>query len=167
MISDLDEIPNPKNIKEFKNSDKVGCFVQKDFLFKLNFINKTQPNWYGTRICKKKNLKSPQWIRNIKAKKMPFYKFYKPKFDKFIQDGGWHFSSVKNAQGIYKKLNSYSEQQWNNNKFKNLELIKKKIELKQDLFDRNHNFKVVKVDNDFPRYIYDNKGKFEEFIYND
>ena len=53
MISDLDEIPNPENIKEFKSTDKIGCFVQKDFLFKLNFINTTIPNWYGTRICKK------------------------------------------------------------------------------------------------------------------
>ena len=167
MISDLDEIPNPTKISDFREKDKYACFVQNNYLLKLNLINISEPKWFGTRMCRKKDLKSPQWLREIKAKKIPFYKFYKPKFDKFIQDGGWHFSSVKNAQGIYKKLNSYSEQQWNNNKFKNLELIKKKIELKQDLFDRNHNFKVVKVDNDFPRYIYDNKGKFEEFIYND
>ena len=51
MISDLDEIPNPKKIKEFTDSDKLGCFVQKDFLYKLNFYNTTQPKWYGTRIC--------------------------------------------------------------------------------------------------------------------
>ena len=84
-----------------------------------------------------------------------------------MQNGGWRFSSVKNAEGIYKKLNSYSEQQFNNEKFKNMETIKRKIDQKKDLFDRNYNFKVVKVDNDFPRYIYDNKEKFEEFIYND
>ena len=68
-------------------------FVQKNFLLKLNLINITQPNWYGTRICKKKYLKSPQWIREIKAIKRPFYKFYKPKFDKFIF--GMHFDFRK------------------------------------------------------------------------
>ena len=31
MISDLDEIPNPENIKEFKSTDKIGCFVRKIF----------------------------------------------------------------------------------------------------------------------------------------
>ena len=54
-------------------------------------------------MCRKKDLRSPQWLRDIKAKDRPFYKFFKPKFDKFINDGGWHFSSVKNAEGIYKK----------------------------------------------------------------
>ena len=167
MISDLDEIPNPAKNLDFKEKDKYACFVQNNYLLKLNLLNISEPRWYGTRMCRKKDLRSPQWLREIKAKKIPFYKFYKPKFDKFIQEGGWHFSSVKNAQGIYKKLNSYSEQQFNNDKFKNLELIKKKIELKQDLFDRKHNFKVVKIDNNFPKYIYDNKEKFKEFIYND
>ena len=165
MISDLDEIPNPENIKEFKSTDKIGCFVQKDFLFKLNFINTTIPNWYGTRICKKRFLKSPQWIRDIKPRKQPFYKFYKPKFDKYIFDGGWHFSSVKTPENIYQKLDSYAEQKWNNENYKNLDIIKKKIELKQDLFNRGYNFKVVKIDKTFPQYLLKNIEKFKDFIY--
>ena len=167
MISDLDEIPNPKKIADFKKENKYGCFVQGNFLFKLNLINTSEPNWYGTRICKKKDLKSPQWLREIKCKKLPFYKFYKPKFDKFIEDGGWHFSSVKTAEDIYQKLNSYAEQQFNNNKFKNLDIIKNKIKEKQDLFDRGYNFKVLEVDNTFPEYIEKNKEKLKEFIYLD
>ena len=165
MISDLDEIPNPEKISDFKKEDKYVCFVQGNFLLKFNLLNISEPKWYGTRMCRKKDLKSPQWLREIKAKKMPFYKFYKPKFDKFIQNGGWHFSSVKSAEGIYKKLNSYSEQQFNNEKFKNIEIIKRKIDQKKDLFDRNYNFKVLKIDNTFPKYIYDNKKKLKELIY--
>jgi len=165
MISDLDEIPNPKKISDFKKEDKYACFVQGNFLLKFNLLNISEPKWYGTRMCRKKDLKSPQWLREIKTKKMPFYKFYKPKFDKFIENGGWHFSSVKNAEGIYKKLNSYSEQQWNNEKFKNMEIIKRKIDQKKDLFDRNYNFKVLQIDNTFPKYICDNKEKLKELIY--
>ena len=30
MISDLDEIPNPEKISQFKNNNKYGCFVQKN-----------------------------------------------------------------------------------------------------------------------------------------
>lgn len=167
MISDLDEIPNPKKISEFKEENKYACFVQGNFLFKLNLINTSEPKWYGTRVCRKKDLKSPQWLREIKSKKVPFYKFYKPKFDKFIRDGGWHFSSVKSVEGIYKKLNSYSEQQFNNKKFKNMDGIKKKIEQKIDLFDRGYNFKVLEIDQSFPKYIYENKEKFKDFIYKD
>ena len=165
MISDLDEIPNPSKIKEFNSNCKYACFVQKNFALKLNLLNKSEPDWFGTRICKKKDLKSPQWLRNIKARTPPFYKFFKPKFDKFIYDGGWHFSSVKSAEDIFKKLNSYAEQQWNNNKFKNLKVIKRKIELKEDLFDRDHKFQVIKIDESFPEFVCKNRDKFKDFIY--
>ncbi len=167
MISDLDEIPDPKKIKEFTDSDKLGCFVQKDFLYKLNFYNTSQPKWYGTRICKKKYLKSPQWIRDIKARKLPFYKFYKPRFDKFILEGGWHFSSVKSPEEIFQKLDSYAEQKWNNEKFKNLETIKYKIQNKKDLFDRGYKYKVLRIDNSFPEFIIRNKNKLKNYIYDD
>ena len=30
-------------------------------------------------MCRKKHLISPQWLRDIKAKNRPFYKFFKPK----------------------------------------------------------------------------------------
>ena len=165
MISDLDEIPNPNKISEFEDKNKYVCFVQGNYLLKFNLINTTEPYWYGTRMCRKKDLKSPQWLREIKAKKIPFYKFYKPKFDKFIYDGGWHFSSVKSPEEIYKKLNCYSEQQWNNEKFKNMEIIKRKIDQKKDLFDRDYDFKVLKIDNTFPKYIYDNKKKLKDLLY--
>ena len=167
LISDLDEIPNPKKILEFSKNDKYACFVQKNFSIKLNLHNKSEPKWFGTRMCRKKDLKSPQWLRDIKCRKRPFYKFYKPKFDKFINDGGWHFSSVKSAEGIYKKLDSYAEQQWNNDNFKNLDIIKRKIQKKEDLFDRNHKFEVVNVDISYPNYILKNKDRFENFIYSD
>ena len=165
MISDLDEIPNPLKISSFNEKDKYACFVQGNYLLRFNLLNTTEPKWYGTRMCRKKDLKSPQWLREIKTKKIPFYKFYKPKFDKFIFDGGWHFSSVKNAEGIFKKLNSYAEQQFNNDKFKNIETIKNKIVKKQDLFDRNYNFKVLEIDKTFPDYIFRNKKELFDFIY--
>ena len=39
-------------------------------------FNLAIPNyqWFGTRACLKKNLKSPQWLRNIKARKYPLYR---------------------------------------------------------------------------------------------
>jgi len=166
MISDLDEIPNPLLISKFSESNKLGCFVQKNFLYKINLINLDQPNWYGTRISKKKYLKSPQWLREIKAIKRPFYKFYKPQFDIFILDGGWHFSSVKTVSDIYKKLNSYAEQQYNNEKYKNLKIIEEKIRNKEDLFGRNYKYRVLNIDNSFPEYINKNLNKFKDYIYN-
>ena len=48
-----------------KKKDKYACFVQGNFLLNLfNLLNITEPKWYGTRMCRKKDLKSPQWLRD-------------------------------------------------------------------------------------------------------
>ena len=46
-----------------------------------------------------------------------------------------------------------------------MEIIKRKIDQKKDLFDRNYNFKVLKIDDTFPKYIYENKEKLKTLIY--
>ena len=77
MISDIDEIPDPKKINEFNIKNKFACFLQKNYQSKINLLNITNKNWPGTKICQKKNLKTPQWLRNLKTKKKPFWKIFK------------------------------------------------------------------------------------------
>ena len=53
LISDCDEIPNLKkirniDIKKFKNN--VFAFEQKCFYFKLNLLNPRSNPWYGTKL---------------------------------------------------------------------------------------------------------------------
>ena len=79
MISDIDEIPNPKKIREFNVKNKYACFLQKNFQSKLNLLNVSEVDWPGTKICQKKYLKSPQWLREIKVKKNLFGKFFNKK----------------------------------------------------------------------------------------
>ena len=43
--------------------------------------------------------------------------------------------------------------------------IKRKIEKKLDLFDRGYDFKVLEINQKFPKYIFENKEKLKEFIY--
>ena len=74
---------------------------------------------------------------------------------------------MKSAENIYKKLNSYAEQQFNNEKFKNLSNIRKKLQNKEDLFDRNYKYETIKIDNSFPSFIFQNQTKLKEFIYNE
>ena len=76
---------------------------------------------------------------------------------------------MENLKGVktsfYKKLNSYAEQQWNNDKFKNIDVIKRKIDQKKDLFDRDYNFKVLKIDKTFHNYIIDNQKNLVDLLY--
>ena len=67
----------------------------------------------GTRACKKRNLLSPQWLRNIKAKKFPFWRldfFFQKKYSNlfFVKNGGWHFSYLKTPEQLQKKLLNFA-----------------------------------------------------------
>ena len=112
LVSDVDEIPKIDNI-DFNNiKEKIFLFKQDMFYYKFNL---SIPNfkWTGTKGCKFKNLKNPQWLRNIKDRKYPFYRldtfFSENKYIsiKIIEDGGWHFSYLKSANEIKHKLKSY------------------------------------------------------------
>ena len=74
-----------------------------EFTKKINLLNEDVQEWPGTKICQKKNLRSPQWLRNIKIKKRPFWKFFKPRQPQLIYNGGWHFSFLKNSKIFQKK----------------------------------------------------------------
>ena len=68
LVSDLDEIPNLKNVNLSNIKNKIIQFKQKMFYYKLNLYF-PKLDWFGSKACKKKNLISPQWLRNIKSKK--------------------------------------------------------------------------------------------------
>ena len=112
LISDVDEIPNLSAVNFTKLRKKIVLFKQDMFYYKFNL---TIPNfnWTGTKGCKKKNLISPQWLRNVKDRKYSFFRidtfFSKTKYMtiKVINDGGWHFSNIKTPKELEHKLKSY------------------------------------------------------------
>ena len=101
--------------------------MHKNFQSKLNLLNITNNFWPGTKICQKKNLKSPQWLRNIKTKKRPFWKIFKDKEPQIINDAGWHFSFLKDPLSIKRKIISYSHQEFNKEEFTNIQNITLKL----------------------------------------
>ena len=163
MISDIDEIPDPKKISEFDINNIYACFLQRNFQSKINLLNVSDGYWAGTKICKKKFLKSPQWLRDIKTKKKPFWKFFKKNIQ-LINEGGWHFSFLKNPDSIIKKIKSYAHQEYNVSEFTDLNNIEHKISKGLDLFDRDIKYKKVEIDETFPDYIRENKQKLKEWI---
>ena len=163
IISDVDEIPNPETIKNFNLKNKFAIFKQKFFYYKLNLLSVNEPDWYGSRICLKRYLKSPQWLRNFKSKKYPSWRIDKSKVH-IIEDGGWHFSFLKSPENISKKLTSYAHKEFSGVEFSDINIIKKKVEKYEDLFDANKKYKKVSLDSSFPEYILKNTKKFSNWI---
>jgi len=162
IISDVDEIPNLENIDSIKKN-KYSVFEQKMHYYKFNLLNITNPNWYGSRICKKKYLKSPQWLRDQKIKKKYFFNFMRINWN-IVKNGGWHFSFLLSPDDIKYKIESFAHSEFNNSKFNNIDKIKSSIENNHDLFDRNLEYKKVAIDSSYPKYILENKDKFKDWI---
>ena len=176
IISDLDEIPNLEN---FVYKSKITLFEQKMFFYKLNLV---QNNfiWYGSRACKKKNLITPQWLRNIKSKKYPLWKLYilfsKKKYNNinFIKNGGWHYTNIKNPKEIDFKLKNYLHHLEYEESGLNENRIKKIISEKKIIYDHsvdkrgkkwNSSTKLIKEeDKKLPSYIVKNSSKFKDWI---
>ena len=162
MISDLDEIPKISNLKIFEKR-KYTAFKQKMFYYRFNLHNISEPDWIGSKVCKKKYLKSPQWLRNQKVKKYPFWRIDKINWN-IIEDGGWHFSFVMSDNSIKKKIESYAHSEFNKKNYKDIKNIKKNISLKKDLFGRPFKFIKIKNHKKLPKYLLLNKKKFSKFL---
>jgi len=164
ILSDVDEIPDLNQLNKFNKKYIYAVFAQKMFNYKINLFNQTESDWHGSKICLKKNLKSPQWLRNLKFKQYPFWRIDKPRNLQIIENGGWHFAYLQNPKNLKKKIMSFAHGEFNKSEFLNLDDIEKKISNSQDIFDRGIVYKKVEIDSSFPKYIVDNKEKFKEWI---
>ncbi len=167
LFSDPDEIPKPEILKNFKLTKKYGIFLQDCFNYKFNLYNKYESPWEGTRVAKKKNLKSIDYMRQkVKRKNLEynFFRFDKEKNIQVFENAGWHFNNIMSYEKISLKLKTFAHTEFSSNTFSSIEIIKKKIERQIDLFNRGHKYEKVKFDNFFPKYIVENREKFKEWI---
>jgi len=164
IISDVDEIPNLNKLNLLDKKKRYAVFLQRKFDYKLNLLNETEGDWHGSKICLKKNLKSPQWLRDLKFKKYPFWRIDKIKDLQMIEDGGWHFSYLQNTENILKKISSFSHGEHNKAKFANIKNIEENIKMRKNIFGLNFSYKKINIDETFPKYIIDNKDKLKEWI---
>ena len=164
LISDIDEIPNPDKLNNFDISKKFAFFEQELFCYKFNLRSTNESPWYGTRICVKKYLKSPQWLRNIKIQSKRTLLSKLINNYQIIKDGGWHFTSLKKPSELIIKLRSFAHSEMVKPYMLNIDYLKKKIDNRQDIFGRDLNLKKVQIDKNFPKYLLENKAMFSDFI---
>lgn len=170
IISDLDEIPKLENINLKKIENQIYGFKQLNMMYKFNLLKDSE--WIGSRLCKFKNLKSPQWLRNLKMNKkyssLRIDKYFSDNFTfnyKIIDDGGWHFGWIKSIDEIILKLESFAHEEFNINEIKNKEYIK--ACLKNNISFLEPKKKLTTIDiNNLPKYLIKNKRIYSEFINN-
>ena len=179
LLSDLDEIPSLKTIDLKNIKTKIIIFDQIMCYYKFNLAI---PNykWFGTRGCLKKDLKSPQWLRNIKARKYSFYRldilFNEKKFNniQLIKNGGWHFTNIKTPEEIHYKYKSYCHHREYELSGMNSDKIKKIIESKHTIYDLKVDQRTNKIgkgmklinlkDHELPDYIISKKNSLTQWF---
>ena len=180
ILSDNDEIPNLSS-NAFKNSKKnLIIFKQLFFYYKFNLLYENVP-WFGSRACRKKNLKSFSWLKNIKNKKYPFWRLdtYLSKLKRIniniINDGGWHFTNLKSPEEIYEKMKNFGHHDEFEVSGITLDDIKKNILEKKVFYNHfadKENLKKWEFDQDLkkvdlkilPNYLKINKDKYKDWI---
>ncbi len=182
IYSDNDEIPNLENINLSQNNSKIILFKQDLYYYKFNLAY-PKLDWYGSKLCKRKNLKNISWLRNIKTKKYNFLRldtlFSDTKYInlEIVNNGGWHFTNLKTPEQLYKKyLNDEMHSEFEN-KDVNIEEIKQRINKR--FINYNHfadsklpveqkyknKFTLEKVNLDkLPNYIKENRENYKEWI---
>jgi beta-1,4-mannosyl-glycoprotein beta-1,4-N-acetylglucosaminyltransferase len=179
LISDVDEIPNLSKLNLRDIDKKITLFKQNMFYYKFNLC---LPNlvWTGTKGCRKKDLISPQWLRNIKDRKYSFFRidtlFSEKKYMsiKILNNGGWHFSNIKTPKEIEHKLRSYLHHREFDQQPLSVKEIDKIIKNKQAIYDLKVDKTVNKIGNgsmlqkfnmnNLPNYIQINQDNLKDWI---
>tara|TARA_B100001057_G_scaffold34440_1_gene31239 strand:- start:3765 stop:4634 length:870 start_codon:yes stop_codon:yes gene_type:complete len=179
IISDLDEIPKLENLKINEIKNNIIIFRQKMFYYKLNLLY-DEFIWAGSKAVKYKNFISPQWLRNIKSKKYPFWRldvlFSKKKYSNlhYIDDGGWHFTCIRTPEDLEKKLLNFAHHYEFEQSGLKITDLQKLIKEKRVMYDHSVDqtgykwsgksiLKTINI-NQLPIYIGNNTAKFKEWL---
>ena len=124
IISDVDEIPSVKAIQEYNGTNDIRCFDMD--LYYYNHETRSEDKWREAKILPYGLLKqnSPCWARYQNADPIP--------------EGGEHLSYFGGVESIQTKLGNTAHREYDTEYYKNPERIKKAIEEKKDLFDRDY-----------------------------
>tara|TARA_B100000029_G_scaffold448040_1_gene470261 strand:- start:1505 stop:2377 length:873 start_codon:yes stop_codon:yes gene_type:complete len=179
LVNDIDEIPNLEKINFNNVNKKIIIFKQKVFYYKFN-LNYENIIWHGSKACKKKDFISPQWLRDVRHKKYPNWRFditfSKTKYNSihYVENGGWHFTNIKSPENIQKKfLNFLHHAEFEESGY-NLNDVKKMIKENRILYDLSVDQRSFKWKGEkklkkvnlslMPEYLHDNSSKYVEWL---
>ena len=180
ILSDNDEIPNLNSDMFKKTKKNIIIFKQLFFYYKFNLLYDRVP-WFGSKACKKKYLKSFSWLKQIKNKKYPFWRFdtyFKSLKNinlQIVENGGWHFTNVNTPKEVFEKMKNFGHHDEFDASGLTVDDIEKKIINKKVFYNHlarqeannkwNSEYELKKIDgNMLPKYLLDNRENFKEWF---
>lgn len=137
MITDVDEIPNPRVLKDiFTNYDLQSHLqyqnvsMEMDFYY-YNLTNMSNEKWILPKIISYN-------LYNCVSANICCNDIRRMHVDYQIHNAGWHLSYFGDMQFIKNKIQQFSHQEFNSDQYTCAENISKSVETGCDLFKRNN-----------------------------
>lgn len=127
LISDLDEIPNPKTLLEIKQNDICEGIntLEMDFYY-YNLHSRFAEKWNRARVISYKSFRdlntTCQGLRNG--------------YGNCIKNGGWHLSYFGDSSFIKNKIMNFAHQEFNNDNYTDIDKIEERMQNSTDLYGR-------------------------------
>ena len=127
ILSDVDEIPNPKIISQIDPGNNRYALEMQNFCYYLNgklFEKNNLPvSWIGSSIIKYKNFRS----FHAEAREARILTVTENSSYKRIENGGWHFGYLGGSEKVQYKLRSAAHTELNTKNINNKQRIQKQI----------------------------------------
>lgn len=154
LISDSDEIPRAKAIKDHRWSDRTAAFKQHAYNY---FINcRCSQDWIGTKGTTFGVLRDlePEQIRQTST------------FD-LVADGGWHFSFLGGSGAVKAKVRAFSHQEHNQPDYLDNHQLSLNIQNGLDIFKRPFEYTFTKIDKTYPKYLRTHVSQYAKYLKHD
>lgn len=167
IFSDVDEIPRPEKVLEYKNTPGIKTFYQEMYFYYLNYlvVDHPEPNsmykdykpWHGSVMGSYRYFKkSPNDVRTFRSRKDSEHTM--------VMDGGWHYSFMGGTEMILKKLRAYAHTEYMGSETFNPQWIEEQVRAGKDVLNRSMSFKQVALEERAPKYLAENQDLYRHLI---
>ena len=181
IISDLDEIPNPEKVRQWKGTKGIKVFHQTYYSFYLNYLNVRERRLCATKMFSYRDAKCvydgvkvygneflPEDINQgttlTKIRRRTLPKSIGGEI--VVKDGGWHFTCLGGAAAMVAKMRAVAPHHDFNPDDPSLtpERMAELIEKGQGPALKMNCF-AVPIDDTFPVYVRENQDRYADLIF--
>ncbi|MCK9532300.1 MAG: hypothetical protein M0R77_17335 [Gammaproteobacteria bacterium] len=167
IYSDLDEIPAPDKIREYRNTPGIKVFEQRLYSYFANCAVIDCPaapelpkkhghvRWRGSVMGHYRDFKDTKSFRKMRDQQEPSITL--------IEEGGWHFTYLGGLDSVLYKLNSFAhtkEKQFGIHDFATRSSLEKMLREGRDILGREIAYRLTPIDATLPEYLHTNCAKY-------
>lgn len=156
LSSDIDEIPRPRAIEEYRSRTDVCSIEERTYHYNLNCQLETPT--LDPKICRYSS------VRQMGVSDLRYYHKVRPVH--IIRNGGWHLSFMGGTERVIEKVKAYAHYDVRDPQmaaYASRENVEASVRDRKSLFHRDDlRYLKVKDFSDMPRHIAENMQKYIE-----